>query len=384
MPSQDGKYKGVKGQGNRQGLGRLRRANTQNPARVSGLERQDEDGEVFDRLTTKSGSSHSGETLLARFNRVARSPASATGLRGVVTGFSGALIRVLGVDGVDLPCTVRQALKKQIGGVKNPLCVGDVVHYLPADRPLEDDTGVVTGIEPRRNQLERADSHNRSLIHVFAANLDCLIIVSSVGAPEFKPGLIDRYLVIAGANAIPAVVVINKSDLADATLARDLYRRLGIPVFLTCAGRGAAEAGVRELGTFLLGKTCVFAGQSGVGKSSLINALFPSLAARTGTVALAGHGRHTTTSAVAYRLPGGGQLVDSPGVRECAITGLSAQAVALQYPEFAACQGLCRFTNCTHLHEPECAVRAGLAAGTISPSRWESYRSIVTEDLAEH
>jgi len=203
-----------------------------------------------------------------------------------------------------------------------------------------------------------------------------------VGAPDFKPGLIDRYLVIAGANAIPAVVVINKSDLADASPARELYRKLGIPVFLTRASRGPDEDGVRELGRFLLGKTCVVAGQSGVGKSSLINALFPSLTARTGAVAMAGHGRHTTTSAVAYRLPGGGQLVDSPGVRECAITGLSALAVALQYPEFAACQPLCRFTNCTHLHEPDCAVRAAVAAGTISPSRWESYRSIVTEDLA--
>jgi len=209
------------------------------------------------------------------------------------------------------------------------------------------------------------------------------VVVSSVGAPEFKPGLIDRYLVIAGANRIPATVVINKADQGDATAARDLYRSLGFPTFLTQARHGAADPGVLELGNFLRGKSCVFAGQSGVGKSSLINALFPELRARVGVVALAGHGRHTTTSAVAYQLPGGGQLVDSPGVRECAITGLEALGVGLQYPEVAACQPHCRFTNCTHLHEPDCAVRAAVKDGRMAPSRWESYRSIVTEDLAE-
>jgi ribosome biogenesis GTPase len=371
------KKKGVKGHQRRQGLGRLRRANTQDPTRVGGLERLDEDDEVFDRLGTRSGSSHGGETLLARFNRVARSPASAPGEPGEVVGFAGATVLVRAADGRELACTVRQALKKQIAGVKNPLCVGDRVRYEAAP-----DGGAIAGIEPRRNQLERADSHNRSLIHVFAANLDCLAIIASLGSPELKLGLIDRYLVIAAANGIPAAVVINKADLGDAAPALELYRGLGYAAFATVAPAGERDAGVAELRAHLAGKACVVAGQSGVGKSSLINALYPDIGARVGAIADAGHGRHTTTSARGYPLPGGGRLIDTPGVRECAITGLRPLDVALLYPDIAAQQPKCRFTDCTHLHEPDCAVEAAVEAGAIAPSRYLSYVSIATEDLA--
>jgi ribosome biogenesis GTPase len=369
-----GKKKGVRPR--RQGLGRLRRANTTDPARVSGLERLDEESEVFDRLGSRAGSSHAGETLLARFNRVARSPESATGEPGEVVGFAGAQVQVRTAEG-EISCLVRQALKKQIAGVKNPLCVGDRVRF---ERTAEG--GVIAGIEPRRNQLERADSHNRSLIHVFASNIDCLAVVASLGAPEFKPGLVDRYLVIAAANGIPAAVVVNKSDLGDATEALALYRSLGFPAFGTTAARGAEDPGVGELRAHLAGKACVFAGQSGVGKSSLVNALYPDVEARVGAVADAGHGRHTTTSARSYLLPGGGRLIDTPGIREFAITGLAALDVALLYPDLAARQSRCRFTDCTHLHEPDCAVITAVEAGEIAESRYESYRSIVEEDLA--
>jgi ribosome biogenesis GTPase len=379
MAEQDGKYKGVRGQGQRQGMGRLRRAHAQDPARVSGLERQDEESEVFDRLGTLQGSSHAGETLLGRFNRIARSPASQPGEPGAVSGFAGNLINVRTPGGEEHSCTVRQALKKQIAGVRNPIAVGDRVHWI-----RERETCVINGLEPRRNQLERADSHNRSLIHVFAANIDCLAIVSSLGTPDFKPGLIDRYLVIAAANAIPAAVIINKCDLGEAAAAAAIYRPLGIPVFTTQAARGSGDPGVGQLREHLRGKTCVMAGQSGVGKSSLINALYPALLARIGVVADAGHGRHTTTSARSYLLDDGACLVDTPGVRECGITGLGRLTVGLSYPEIAALHPACRFADCSHLIEPDCAVRAAVADGRIQPSRWESYRSIITEDLASN
>ena len=372
------KHKGVKGHQRRQGMGRLRRANTQDATRVQGLERLDEDSEVFDRLGTRSGSSHGGETLLARFNRVARSPASAPGDPGEVTGFAGNQVLVRAADGTQISCSVRQALKKQIKGVKNPLCVGDRVRYQASD-----EGGAIAGIEPRRNQLERADSHNRSLIHVFAANIDCLAIVASLADPELKPALIDRYLVIAAANDIPAAVVINKADLGEPSPILELYRGLGYATFSTAAARGVGDPGTRELGLYLADKVCVVAGQSGVGKSSLINALFPDLGARVGVVADAGHGRHTTTSARSYPLPGGGRLIDTPGVRECTITGLRPVDVALLYRDLAANHIRCRFRDCTHLHEPDCAVRAGVEAGTIAESRYASYVDIVCEDLAQ-
>lgn len=377
MGNDQGKYKGVRGHGQRQGLGRLRRANTTDARRVTGLEREDEDSALFDRLGSRAGSSHQGETLLLRFNRVARTAASGGGDPGIISGMAGNLLLVRSPDGSERPCTVRQALKKMVAGVKNPLAVGDRVRWLPDGKGQ----GVIQAVEVRRNQLERADSHNRSLIHVFAANIDWLVLVASLTAPDLKYGLIDRYLVIAGANAIPAAVVINKADTGDPGPAVRLYQGLGFPTFATSA-RMPDDPGVAALRAHLAGATAVVAGQSGVGKSSLVNAAYPDLGARVGMVADAGHGRHTTTNARSYALPQGGTLIDTPGVRECGITGLAALDVALHYPDLAACQPHCHFTDCTHLHEPGCAVQAALAAGTIARSRYESYRSIVTEDLA--
>ncbi len=370
------KYKGVRGGSRRQGLGRLRRANTQERARISGLEREHEDSEVFDRLGSRSASSHQGEGLLARFNRVARSLDSGGGEPGTISGIEGASILVRSPDGAERPCSVRQALKKQIAGVKNVLAVGDRVRWQESGG-----SAVITGIEPRQNQLERADSHNRSLVHVFASNIDRIAIIASVGSPEFKAGLVDRYLVIANANAIAATVVINKADLGSSAATIALYRGLGFHAIATCASAGEHDPGVQALREHLRGAACVIAGQSGVGKSSLVNALHPELAARVGVVAVAGHGRHTTTSARSYLLPGGGCLIDTPGIRECSITGLDAQAVAHHYPELARLQSSCRFTDCAHLKEPGCAVREAVARGAIAASRWESYRSILTEDL---
>ncbi len=370
------KYKGVRGGSRRQGLGRLRRANTQERARVSGLEREHEDSEVFDRLGSRSASSHQGESLLARFNRVVRSPESVAGEPGAICAVEGASVVVRCPDASERTCTVRQALKKQIAGVKNVLAVGDRVRWQQTDGGA-----VITGIEPRQNQLERADSHNRSLVHVFAANIDRIAIIGSVGSPEFKPGLVDRYLVIASANRIAATVVVNKSDLADTAKIIELYRDLGFHAIATCASKGAQEAGVCALREHLCGATCVFAGHSGVGKSSLVNALHPELSVRVGEVALAGHGRHTTTSARSYLLPGGGSLVDTPGIRECSITGLDAQAVAHHYPELARLQPQCRFSDCAHLREPGCAVLEAVKRGAVAASRWASYRAILTEDL---
>ncbi|MBA3710027.1 MAG: GTPase RsgA, partial [Planctomycetes bacterium] len=268
-----GKYKGVKGHNQRQGLGRLRRANTTDPARISGFERRDEEDELYDQLGSRSSATHGGESLLARFNRLAGViQQEATGEPAEISGFSGTITVVRDRAGIEIPCSVRQGLKKRIKGVKNPLCVGDAVTYEAA----ADGTGVITSVGPRRNQLERADSHNRSLIHVFAANIDVLMVVSSLRDPELKYGLIDRYLLIAAANRIPACLVLNKCDLGDPSAALALYQGLGIACFATRAAQAdPPDAGIASLREHLRGKACVIAGQSGVGKSSLVNALFP-------------------------------------------------------------------------------------------------------------
>ena len=370
------KYKGTDRNNQRQGLGRLRRAHAQDTTRAGGWERIADDDAATERHALVQRRSHAGEHLLAKFNRLAGvlGEAAVTGELAEICGFLGKEVIVRLPDGCELSCSVRQVLKKQVKGVKNPLCVGDQVRIERSPDP------VITAFTPRRNQLARADSHNRSLIHVFAANIDRLVIVSALREPDLKYGLIDRYLLIAALNDIPAALVLNKADLADPAPAIALYRGIGLPVFATdChAGTGDLE-GVREL---LHGRACVVAGQSGVGKSSLVNALHPQFAARTGLVAGAGFGRHTTTAARSYALPDGGRLIDTPGIRECAITGIEAMDVALLYPDLARCQPHCHFTDCTHLHEPGCAVHAAVDSGEIAASRYESYRSIVEEDLA--
>ena len=372
------KYKGTRGHAQRAGMGRLRRANTQDQARVGGWENRHDDDEFVERHGHRSRRSHGGEALLAKFNRLADEYAAelTAGEAGEICGFAGKTVLVRDAAGGELPCEVRQVLKKRIAGVKNPLCIGDRVRFT---RDAGGAGSVIDAVEPRHNQLARTDSHNKSLMHVFAANIDRLVVVAAMAEPDLKHGLIDRYLLIAAHNGIDATVVLTKTDLRTGDATRELYARIGIPAFAVCAISGAGVDGVRA---HLAGKACVVAGQSGVGKSSLVNALFPEIAARVGDVANAGHGRHTTTSARSYVVTGGGRLIDTPGVRECGITGLTALDVALLYPDIAAHHPACRFDDCSHLHEPDCAVRAAVESGAIAATRYESYRSIVTEDLA--
>jgi ribosome biogenesis GTPase len=375
------KYKGTRGHTQRAGMGRLRRANTQDQARISGWEHRHDDDEFVERHGHRSKRSHGGEALLAKFNRLAdehREELSA-GEAGEICGFAGKTVLVRDRTGNELACEIRQVLKKRIAGVKNPLCIGDRVRFARDVTSSSGAGGVIDAVEPRRNQLARTDSHNKSLMHVFAANIDRLVVVAALAEPDLKHGLIDRYLLIAAHNGIDATVVLTKTDLRVGDATRDLYDRIGIPAFAVCALRGT---GIDDLRAHLTGKTCVVAGQSGVGKSSLVNALFPEIAARVGDVAHAGHGRHTTTSARSYTVTGGGRLIDTPGVRECGITGLEPLDVALLYPDIAAHHPQCRFDDCSHLHEPDCAVRAAVESGAIAATRYESYRSIITEDLA--
>lgn len=371
------KYKGTRGPSVRQGMGRLRRAMGKDDARHGGWERRHDDEDAMDRVSHSGKAVHGGESLLMKFNRLAQDTDPAVGEPGAICGFQGQTVMVRRDDGGECGCAIRNVLKKKIAGVKNPLCVGDRVRIAPPDAEGSEPT--IVAIAPRTNQLERADSHNKALVHVFAANVDCLVVVASLKEPDIKLGLIDRYLVIAAANGIPAAVVVNKQDLGDPTSALDLYRRLGMPTFgVSARNRGGDIDAVRE---HLRGKVCVVAGQSGVGKSSLVNALYPGLGARVGLVADAGHGRHTTTSARSYVLPDGGSLIDTPGIRECAVTGLGPVDVALHMPDLAACHALCKFADCTHTHEPDCAVRDAVEQGLIAPSRYENYLSIISEDL---
>ncbi len=236
-------------------------------------------------------------------------------------------------------------------------------------------TGIVTDILPRERELLRPDSRGR--IDVLAANFDQLLVVCSP-RPEMDPFFVDRYLAAAALNDTPAVVVFNKLDLLDDdnTFAPllDEYTRIGYPVIRTSAKSGG---GLELLRKQLADHTNIFVGKSGVGKSSLLNALIPDLEIATRAVSEAtGEGRHTTAAAIMHRLPDGGAVIDSPGVRDYAPPPISESEMQKGYVEFSG-RGECRFSDCRHLEEPDCAIKKAVADGEISERRYESYRKLL-------
>jgi ribosome biogenesis GTPase len=372
-----GKDKGRDQHHARAGLGRLNRANRKGAGREGDLTRLVGDDDALHDTVAYRRVSHTGESLLAKFNRLAKASSDRAGEPGEVCGFDGGFVLVRDASGRETPCQVRRLLKKMLAGESSPLCIGDHVRTGAAD----DGSRVIEAVLPRTNQLERADSHNKALRHVFAANIDRLVIVGSMADPKLKTGLIDRYLVIAAAGGVMPIVALNKRDLADPLPVAARYRDLGYAVVMT-RGDHSGDDGVAELRQLLTSTACVFAGQSGVGKSSLVAALFPGLSVRVGAVSDAlGKGRHTTTSARSYLLADGTRLIDTPGIRECALSGFTPVDVALRFPEMAALQPQCHYADCTHRHEPGCAVLAAVAAGTVHGERYASYRAIVDEDL---
>ncbi len=249
------------------------------------------------------------------------------------------------------------------------VAIGDQVLFSPARRKIQE-------VLPRRTTLSRADPHNPHLERVIAANVDIVVNVVSLKTPPLRPGLIDRYLIAIGKSGAEPLICVNKVDLL--TSPEELhplgpYRDAGIPVTLCSAATGA---GLEALSGLLAGKLCVFAGHSGVGKSSLLNALDPRLDIATGSISEANEkGRHTTTSSALYQLPNGATIIDTPGIREFGLWDVSPADLRRYYHEFGACR--CAFSDCTHTHEPECGVKEAVAAGEISKARYDGYARIL-------
>jgi len=305
---------------------------------------------------------------------------SAAGLtRGVVLSGTGGVWRVRAIDGTECDASLRGRLKQESRYRK--LAVGDDVDI------VEDAPGgawSITGIHARRTQLARRAPGGGRGERVVVANVDQVVVVFSVAKPEPHVRMIDRFLVIAEGNELPARLVLNKVDLDDGSggisaLAAD-YEHAGYPVHRTSVKQ---NVGLDALRAVLVNRTTALTGPSGVGKSSLINSLYPGLNLRVGEISESvNKGRHTTVGAVLVPLPGGGYVVDTPGLREVGMWGLSAAELDRCFPEFRPVLGECRFQDCRHFTEPGCAVRTGVAAGTISAARHESYVKLRGE-LAE-
>ncbi|MFN8632242.1 MAG: ribosome small subunit-dependent GTPase A [Chloroflexota bacterium] len=268
---------------------------------------------------------------------------------------------------------------REIAYRRHALAVGDRVQLM-VGRHGET---VVVGVEPRRSRLARvredrsrrsAQAHEEA---VLAANVDVAVIVAAVAEPPFHPKLVDRFLVICQYGGIRPILCLNKCDLSADPPDVSMYRQLGVPVVYASAATGA---GLDELRRTLDGTVAVFTGHSGVGKSSLVNALLGEKRQVVGAVRWAdGRGRHTTTSSSLIRLDEGSYLVDTPGVRSLGIWEIDRRTLGAYFPDFDPFSAWCRFSTCTHVHEPHCAVKAAVVSGELSHQRYESYLRLMTE-----
>ena len=269
----------------------------------------------------------------------------------------------------------------------NPLAVGDHVRLILDG----DEVGFITEIEPRENQLSRRAAGRKAAVkeHVIVANVDRAWCVQSTFGPKVNPGFVDRFLVAAEASHIPAGLVLNKADLLDGepraqeamAFWQELYEGLGYPVLFTSAETGQ---GVEAFGAELEGRVSVVSGPSGVGKSSLLNAVDPDLGLVTSEVSeKTQKGRHTTTFATLYRVAGG-WVADTPGIREFGIWDMSPQDLGGYFVEFQPLIPHCRFPDCTHAHEPGCAVQEAVDEGTVTPERYGSYLALLETVQTEY
>jgi len=264
----------------------------------------------------------------------------------------------------------------------NPIAVGDIVYYDVEDETAN--TAMIRDVAPRRNYIVRVSPHNRNHKHIVAANLDAALVLATLAEPRTSNGFIDRFLVTAEAYHIPVIIVVNKVDLHSekhtAQLAewRSQYEDAGYEVFAISALRPDSIAALRDR---IAGCTTLFSGHSGVGKSTLINALMPDLALRTMEVSgWSGKGQHTTTFAEMFDLPevtGGGRIIDTPGVKEFGLIDMAREELSHYFPEMRRILNECRFNNCIHIDEPGCAVKAAVSAGTITVDRYASYLAIL-------
>ena len=306
---------------------------------------------------------------------------------GLVIRTTGSWYRVLqGEACVD--CRLRGNYRLRGNKQTNPVAVGDRVLFALE----EDGTGVIHEVQDRRNYIVRRATKLSKQTHVIAANIDLLCIVATLGLPRTSTGFIDRLLVTAEAYHIPAAILFNKSDLLEDEELKamqreltDLYRSVGYTVLEVSALTGS---GLDEVKRLIAGKTVLFSGHSGVGKSALLNAVSPGLGLRVGEISdWSLKGRHTTTFAEIHPItiadgsrPAVTYLIDTPGIKEFGMVDFTAQELSHFFPEMRAVLHDCHFANCTHRHEPQCAVLQAVNDGRISPERYRNYLSII-EDI---
>jgi ribosome biogenesis GTPase / thiamine phosphate phosphatase len=261
----------------------------------------------------------------------------------------------------------------------NPVAVGDMVDVEKED--TEEGDVVIAGIHERKNYITRQSPHNRHQHHIIASNLDQSLLFATLKDPKTSQGFIDRFVVASEAYHVPAIIVFNKLDvykkkeLEKLDQLRFMYERNGYKVLSMSL---VQQQGIDEVKNLLYNKITLLSGHSGVGKSSFINTVFPGLLLKTQDVSnWSGKGLHTTTFAEMFDLPGGGKIIDTPGLREFALMDIEKNELSHYFPEMKSLITECRFNNCMHIDEPGCAVKQAIEEGKISTDRYISYLSIL-------
>lgn len=302
-------------------------------------------------------------------------------MEGIVTKSTGSWYIVKLDDGTRVECRLRGKFRTGEIRTTNPVAVGDRVRItMEAGKH----TGVISEIKPRHNYMIRRSIKLSKASHIIAANIDQAWLVTTLAMPRTSIGFIDRFLITAEAYHIPATIIFNKIDIYDKTTLdilgkyKELYESIGYKCFAVSALRGD---GIDDLKNELKGKTTLLSGHSGTGKSAIINSIEPGLNLRTSEISAYHHkGTHTTTFAEMFELSFGASIIDTPGIQEFSLTDFEHKEVWERFPEMRAISMGCQFNNCTHTHEPRCAVKQALENGTISRIRYQSYLSILNDE----
>ncbi len=300
-------------------------------------------------------------------------------MKGLVIKNTGSWYQVRTDQEETFECKIKGNLRLKDIKSTNPIAVGDFVEF----SAIEEKVGLISAIYDRKNYIIRRSSNLSKQSHILAANLDLVVLVITIRYPETSTVFIDRFIASAEAYNVPACILINKTDLYTedemqyAEALKTLYESIGYPVFMLSAIKPDTFDTFKQ---FLTGKTILISGNSGVGKSTLINAILPESLAKTGEISsYHNKGTHTTTFSQLYQLENGAQLIDTPGIKGFGTVDMEVDEISHYFKEIFKTSKKCRFTNCTHIHEPGCAVLTAVENHQISLSRYQSYLSILSD-----
>ena len=304
-------------------------------------------------------------------------------MTGTVYKSTGSWYTVKSLQGDFMECRIKG--KFRMKGIKstNPIAVGDVVDY-DLDENSDVVTGTITNIHERKNYIVRKSVNLSHQMHIIASNLDYVFLLITINNPPTTTNFIDRFLVTAEAYGIETILVFNKIDTYDDAMLDEqlfmqyIYQQIGYQCLRVSSTQGK---GIEELKNLMIGKVTMFSGHSGVGKSTLVNAMEPSLHLKTKTISeQSKQGQHTTTFAEMYDLSFGAQIIDTPGIKGFGIVDMQKEEISGYFPEFFKLKDQCKFNNCLHKDEPKCAIKEALEKDEISYSRYNSYLKILEGD----